>query len=225
MWWQGAGPVAWCGQAMDHMHARNEVPAPACCTQPGTPSLHWCCLGALSGVSLVCQGGCGGASGFMEHVQGWLLKLLNRQLRTPRGGCSYATACRWAHLCCAVLCCTPASATTAAALMGPSGSGKSSLLSLLGGRSAARTSGSITFGGHTLSKRIKRKLGYVMQVGPSCRPGQRGTAGEAKGWQAGAGRGGLRRWWWWSLWPLFAACGWLGRGTGVAVSSKMTRCS
>ncbi|GAX76515.1 hypothetical protein CEUSTIGMA_g3961.t1 [Chlamydomonas eustigma] len=49
------------------------------------------------------------------------------------------------------------------ALMGPSGSGKSSLITLLGGRSTARWDGSITFNGAELSKPIKRKLGYVSQ--------------------------------------------------------------
>lgn len=49
------------------------------------------------------------------------------------------------------------------ALMGPSGSGKSSLLATLGGRSTARTTGSITFNGQPLTKAVKRKLGYVTQ--------------------------------------------------------------
>ena len=51
------------------------------------------------------------------------------------------------------------------ALMGPSGSGKSSLLSILGGRSTARTEGEMLFGGRKLDKPMKRKLGFVTQVG------------------------------------------------------------
>lgn len=50
------------------------------------------------------------------------------------------------------------------ALMGPSGSGKSSLLSILGQRSTARTTGSILFNGEPLNKLRKRKLGYVQQA-------------------------------------------------------------
>lgn len=50
------------------------------------------------------------------------------------------------------------------ALMGPSGSGKSSLLSILGQRSTARTTGIITFNGRPLNKLMKRKLGYVQQA-------------------------------------------------------------
>ena len=38
------------------------------------------------------------------------------------------------------------------ALMGPSGSGKSSLLAIVGGRSNARVSGSIQFNGQQLNK-------------------------------------------------------------------------
>jgi len=49
------------------------------------------------------------------------------------------------------------------ALMGPSGSGKSSLLTVLGGRSTARTTGTITFNGAPLNKGSKRKLGFVSQ--------------------------------------------------------------
>ncbi|KXZ52591.1 hypothetical protein GPECTOR_9g636 [Gonium pectorale] len=49
------------------------------------------------------------------------------------------------------------------ALMGPSGGGKTSLLTLLGGRSTARLGGAITFNGQPLNKPIKRKLGYVAQ--------------------------------------------------------------
>ncbi|KAG2488296.1 hypothetical protein HYH03_013146 [Edaphochlamys debaryana] len=49
------------------------------------------------------------------------------------------------------------------ALMGPSGGGKTSLLTLLGGRSTARVDGAITFNGSKLNKPIKRKLGYVSQ--------------------------------------------------------------
>ncbi|GFR49799.1 hypothetical protein Agub_g11737, partial [Astrephomene gubernaculifera] len=49
------------------------------------------------------------------------------------------------------------------ALMGPSGGGKTSLLTLLGGRSTARLEGAITFNGARLSKALKRKLGYVSQ--------------------------------------------------------------
>lgn len=56
------------------------------------------------------------------------------------------------------------------ALMGPSGSGKSTLLSLLGGRSTARVSGRIDFNNAPISKAVKRKLGFVTQVGlhPAC---------------------------------------------------------
>mmetsp|Transcript_8214 Transcript_8214/g.14078 ORF Transcript_8214/g.14078 Transcript_8214/m.14078 type:complete len:703 (-) Transcript_8214:560-2668(-) len=49
------------------------------------------------------------------------------------------------------------------ALMGPSGSGKSSLLSVLGGRSTARTTGDILFNGQPMTKAIKRSLGFVTQ--------------------------------------------------------------
>ena len=51
------------------------------------------------------------------------------------------------------------------ALMGPSGSGKSTLLSILGGRSTARTEGEMLFGGRNLDKPMKRKMGFVTQVG------------------------------------------------------------
>ena len=51
------------------------------------------------------------------------------------------------------------------ALMGPSGSGKSTLLSILGGRSMARTEGEMLFGGRKLDKPLKRKMGFVTQVG------------------------------------------------------------
>ncbi|KAG1653953.1 hypothetical protein FOA52_008974 [Chlamydomonas sp. UWO 241] len=49
------------------------------------------------------------------------------------------------------------------ALMGPSGSGKSSLLQAVGGRSAGRPTGSMTFNGKPLSKAMKRRIGYVAQ--------------------------------------------------------------
>ena len=51
------------------------------------------------------------------------------------------------------------------ALMGPSGGGKTTLLSMLGGRTpkAARTDGHVTFNGEALSKRVKRMIGFVMQ--------------------------------------------------------------
>ncbi|MEW5296891.1 MAG: hypothetical protein WDW36_000138 [Sanguina aurantia] len=49
------------------------------------------------------------------------------------------------------------------ALMGPSGSGKTSLLAVMGGRSTARSSGSITFNGEPPNKAIKRKMGFVAQ--------------------------------------------------------------
>ncbi|MEW5318872.1 MAG: hypothetical protein WDW38_010056 [Sanguina aurantia] len=49
------------------------------------------------------------------------------------------------------------------ALMGPSGSGKTSLLAVMGGRSTARSSGSITFNGEAPNKAIKRKMGFVAQ--------------------------------------------------------------
>lgn len=50
---------------------------------------------------------------------------------------------------------------------GPSGSGKTSLLSILGARAqkAMRVEGSCTFNGQPLTKRLKRRMGYVMQVG------------------------------------------------------------
>lgn len=51
------------------------------------------------------------------------------------------------------------------ALMGPSGSGKTSLLSILGGRTGmlAKLEGDVLFNGQPLSKRTKRRIGYVMQ--------------------------------------------------------------
>lgn len=59
----------------------------------------------------------------------------------------------------------PAWAPHTRATPGPSGSGKSSLLGIIGGRSTARIEGSVTFNGSKLDKATKRKLGYVMQVG------------------------------------------------------------
>lgn len=52
------------------------------------------------------------------------------------------------------------------ALMGPSGSGKTSLLSVVGGRSGmlAKMEGEIQFNGRPLSKRTKRRIGFVLQV-------------------------------------------------------------
>lgn len=49
--------------------------------------------------------------------------------------------------------------------MGPSGGGKTSLLTLLGGRSTARLGGTIAFNGAKMTKATKRKMGYVSQVG------------------------------------------------------------
>ena len=52
------------------------------------------------------------------------------------------------------------------ALMGPSGGGKTSLLSILGGRApkATRPSGEVLFNGSKLGKRVKRQIGFVLQV-------------------------------------------------------------
>ena len=64
--------------------------------------------------------------------------------------------------------CLPCSAPRLpAAPAGPSGSGKTSLLSILGSRAqkAMRVEGSATFNGHPLTKRLKRQVGYVLQVG------------------------------------------------------------
>ncbi|KAL4855816.1 ABC transporter G family member 22 [Chlorella vulgaris] len=51
------------------------------------------------------------------------------------------------------------------ALMGPSGGGKTTLLSLLGGRAPKRTQqdGRVTFNGSRLNKRVKRQIGFVLQ--------------------------------------------------------------
>jgi ABC-type multidrug transport system ATPase subunit len=49
-------------------------------------------------------------------------------------------------------------------LLGLSGSGKTTLLSLLGGRSLNRTTGNIYFNGGSLTKSIKRRMGFVAQV-------------------------------------------------------------
>ncbi|KAL6781161.1 hypothetical protein ACKKBG_A10055 [Auxenochlorella protothecoides x Auxenochlorella symbiontica] len=51
------------------------------------------------------------------------------------------------------------------ALMGPSGSGKTSLLSIMGARAQKlmKVSGSVTFNGAPLTKRLKRQVGYVLQ--------------------------------------------------------------
>jgi ABC-type multidrug transport system ATPase subunit len=50
---------------------------------------------------------------------------------------------------------------------GPSGSGKTSLLSVMGARAQKmmRTDGAVTFNGAPLTKRLKRRIGYVLQVG------------------------------------------------------------
>lgn len=49
--------------------------------------------------------------------------------------------------------------------MGPSGSGKTTLLSVIGGRAprTMTTTGNVLFGGRTLSRRVKRSIGYVLQ--------------------------------------------------------------
>lgn len=49
--------------------------------------------------------------------------------------------------------------------MGPSGSGKTSLLSIMGARAQKlmKVSGSVTFNGAPLTKRLKRQVGYVLQ--------------------------------------------------------------
>jgi ABC-type multidrug transport system fused ATPase/permease subunit len=51
------------------------------------------------------------------------------------------------------------------ALMGPSGSGKTTLLSIMGGRAAKgmRTRGEVLFNGLPLTKRVKRRVGFVQQ--------------------------------------------------------------
>jgi len=49
-------------------------------------------------------------------------------------------------------------------LMGPSGSGKSSLLSVLAGRSPASVSGSVSFNGAPATKAVKRRTGFVTQA-------------------------------------------------------------
>jgi ABC-type sugar transport system ATPase subunit len=51
------------------------------------------------------------------------------------------------------------------ALMGPSGSGKTSLLSVIGGRTPKlmKSAGKVLFGGRSLSRQVKRNIGYVMQ--------------------------------------------------------------
>lgn len=51
------------------------------------------------------------------------------------------------------------------ALMGPSGSGKTTLLSIVGARAqrSMRIKGEVTFNGEPLTKKVKRKVGYVMQ--------------------------------------------------------------
>ncbi|KAL4444675.1 hypothetical protein ABPG77_002492 [Micractinium sp. CCAP 211/92] len=54
---------------------------------------------------------------------------------------------------------------TLLALMGPSGGGKTTLLSILGGRAPKQTrqEGQILFNGHKLTKRVKRQIGFVLQ--------------------------------------------------------------
>ncbi|KAI3436788.1 hypothetical protein D9Q98_006199 [Chlorella vulgaris] len=51
------------------------------------------------------------------------------------------------------------------ALMGPSGSGKTSLLSIMGARDQKQmqSEGTVTFNGQPLTKRLKRRVGYVLQ--------------------------------------------------------------
>ena len=47
------------------------------------------------------------------------------------------------------------------ALMGESGSGKSSLLAALGGRSALRRGGAVTVGGAPFTSESRRRVGFV----------------------------------------------------------------
>ena len=49
---------------------------------------------------------------------------------------------------------------------GPSGSGKTSLLSIIGARAQKmmQVQGAVSFNDRPLTKRLKRQVGYVMQV-------------------------------------------------------------
>ncbi|KAI3818338.1 hypothetical protein L1987_12143 [Smallanthus sonchifolius] len=49
------------------------------------------------------------------------------------------------------------------AMLGPSGGGKTTLLTALGGRLAGKISGSITYSGEIFSSSVKRKIGFVTQ--------------------------------------------------------------
>lgn len=64
------------------------------------------------------------------------------------------------------------------ALMGPSGSGKTSLLSIMGARDQKqmKSEGTVTFNGQPLTKRLKRRVGYVLQVCACWVPGRSGQA-------------------------------------------------
>ena len=52
----------------------------------------------------------------------------------------------------------------------PAGSGKTSLLSVLGGRTpkAVRMQGKVLYNDQPLTKAVKRKIGFVLQVGMLC---------------------------------------------------------
>lgn len=56
------------------------------------------------------------------------------------------------------------------ALMGPSGSSKTSLLSVIGGRTPKSVSleGDVLYNSAPLTKATKRSVGYVLQVGSYC---------------------------------------------------------
>lgn len=55
---------------------------------------------------------------------------------------------------------------TLSPLAGPSGSGKTSLLSIIGARAQKmmQVQGTVNFNDRPLTKRLKRQVGYVMQV-------------------------------------------------------------
>lgn len=70
----------------------------------------------------------------------------------------------------------------------PAGSGKTTLLSILGGRNPklARVEGAVTFNKAQLSKRIKRQIGFVMQVGGASGDSWVGARRSLR-WRGGAG--------------------------------------